>query len=105
MADLERQSRDQAKGGTSEAVQEPPRYIVLLHNDNFTTMEFVVGVLDSVFHKTSAEAVQIMRHVHVRGTGVCGVYTHQIAEARTSLVRRLAEENGFPLLCTMERES
>jgi ATP-dependent Clp protease adaptor protein ClpS len=84
--------------------QEPPRYRVILHNDHFTTMEFVVDILENVFHKNSSEAFLIMQHVHQRGTGTCGVYSMEVAEARVALVTSLARENEFPLLCTMERE-
>ena len=83
---------------------EPPQYAVLLHNDDFTTMDFVVGILENVFYKPYPEAMRIMKRVHEKGIGVCGVYTQEIAEARVAMVRNLAEANGFPLLCTMERE-
>lgn len=100
MAETEQQIR---KKGAS-ALQVPPRYRVLLHNDHFTTMEFVVNILEAVFHKQPHEAEMIMRHVHERGIGICGIYSREIAEARVALVTRLAREHEFPLLCTMERE-
>lgn len=82
----------------------PKRYKVLLHNDDYTTMEFVVHILKTVFGKTEDEAAAIMLKVHQEGTGICGVYTAEIAEAKVALVRHLARKNGFPLKCTMEEE-
>jgi ATP-dependent Clp protease adaptor protein ClpS len=80
----------------------PPMYKVLLHNDDYTTMEFVVQVLQSVFHKTPADATQIMLHVHRNGIGVAGVYTREVAETKVSVVDSLARENEFPLKCSVE---
>lgn len=85
-------------------ISEPPMFRVLLHNDNYTTMEFVVEILERVFFKTAAQATQIMLNVHRKGVGTCGVYPFDIAETKVALVKRLAEERGFPLLCTMEEE-
>ena len=81
---------------------EPPQYRVLLHNDNYTTMDFVVKVLESVFNKALSEAVQIMLNVHKKNIGVCGIYTFEIAETKVAMVHRMARENSFPLKCTME---
>ena len=75
-----------------ERVKEPERYKVLLHNDDYTTMEFVVRVLETVFHKTLAQAVEIMLSVHKSGLGVCGVYTVEVAETKVALVDRKARE-------------
>src|SRR6056297_2768327 len=83
-------------------LREPTRYKVLLHNDDYTSMEFVVYVLKSVFSKSEAEAIQIMLNVHRKGTGVCGVYTAEVAETKVALVRQLAKKEGNPLKCTME---
>lgn len=80
----------------------PPQYQVILLNDDFTTMEFVVQVLESVFAKPPAEAVQIMLQVHQKGRGACGIFTKQVAEAKIALVHQRARENGFPLRCLME---
>ena len=77
---------------------------VLLHNDDYTTMEFVVEILMYVFHKTVDDATRIMLNVHQKGIGVCGVYTHDVAETKVETVHRLARENGHPLKCTMESE-
>lgn len=84
--------------------KRPQRYKVLLHNDDYTTMEFVVMVLEVVFHQPDAEAVRIMLHVHKQGAGVAGVFSHEMAEARIAKVARLAREHEFPLRCSMEPE-
>ena len=83
-------------------LKKPPLYKVLLHNDDFTTMEFVVFVLQTVFGHSDASAVRVMLHVHQRGVGVAGVYTHEIAETKAAKVKALAEAREFPLLCTVE---
>ncbi len=85
-----------------EKIQAPKRYKVLLHNDDYTTMEFVVRVLKSIFKKDDAEATRIMLSVHNNGVGVCGVYTAEVAETRVALVHQLARQEGFPLKCSME---
>ncbi|GAB6887487.1 ATP-dependent Clp protease adaptor ClpS [Desulfothermus okinawensis JCM 13304] len=85
-----------------EELKEPPKYKVLLHNDDYTTMDFVVEVLMKVFHKTKEEAVAIMLNVHKKGIGVCGVYPAEIAETKVALVHKMARKEGFPLKCTME---
>jgi len=92
------------KPGKDVEVEEPPLYRVLLLNDDYTTMEFVVEVLKYVFHKTIEQATQIMLNVHQNGVGVCGVYPYEIAETKVNTVDALARERGFPLKCTMERE-
>ena len=89
---------------TDEEVEEPPMYKVMLLNDDYTTMEFVVEVLVHVFQKSSAEAIRIMLNVHHNGVGVCGVYTLEVAETKVETVGVLARDNGFPLKCIMERE-
>ena len=85
-------------------VDEPPMYKVMLLNDDYTTMEFVVEVLIYVFQKSSEEAMQIMLNVHRIGIGICGVYPYEIAETKVETVEDLARENGFPLKCIMERD-
>ena len=85
-----------------DEVREPRQYKVLLHNDDYTTMEFVIRVLMSVFHKTEAQAMEIMLKVHKSGVGVCGVYTVEVAETKVLLTTRMARNEGFPLKTTME---
>ena len=86
-----------------EKVEKPPLFQVLLHNDDYTTMEFVVFVLESIFNMPEDQAVQVMLNVHVKGIGVAGVYTFEIAEMKTAKTTALAREHEFPLLVTMER--
>jgi ATP-dependent Clp protease adaptor protein ClpS len=85
-------------------VELPKKYKVLLHNDDYSTMEFVIFILQSVFHKTADEAERIMMEVHRAGIGLCGVYTFEIAESKAKKVERLALENSHPLKCTFEPE-
>ena len=87
---------------TEEEIKEPPKYKVLLHNDDYTTMEFVVHVLKTVFNKQEEDAIQIMLNVHRNGSGVCGIYTAEVAETKVARVRHLAKNEGYPLKCTME---
>ncbi len=89
---------------TKKQVKKPPLYKALLHNDDYTTMEFVVDILQSVFHKQEADAVRIMLAVHQQGVGVAGVYTYEIGEAKVNKVAQLARARDFPLLCTLEEE-
>jgi ATP-dependent Clp protease adaptor protein ClpS len=85
-----------------EGVQRPKRYRVLLHNDDYTTMEFVVWILQGVFHHDEATATEIMLHVHKNGIGVAGVYPREVAEARVSKVDALARAHEYPLRTSME---
>ena len=87
---------------TQKKVKRPPLYKVLLHNDDYTTKEFVVQILQYVFHKEQTEAVQIMLHVHKKGIGVAGVYTYEIAETKVALVTSYARDHHHPLMCTLE---
>lgn len=82
----------------------PPMYKVLLHNDDYTTMEFVVDILVRVFGKSLEKATQIMLNVHNKGKAVCGIYPREIAETKVRTVHNLASGKGFPLKSTMEKE-
>lgn len=87
---------------TEKKLKRPSLYKVLLHNDDYTTMEFVVYILQSVFHHPPTKATQIMLHVHRQGLGVAGVYTYEVAETRVNQVHELAKKYEFPLKCSME---
>lgn len=89
---------------TKKKLQKPKKYKVLLHNDDYTTMEFVTFILQNVFHKSMADAQTIMLQVHKNGRGVCGIYTYEIAESKSKKVERISKENSFPLLSTIEAE-
>lgn len=87
-----------------QEVKEPSRYRVILLNDDYTSMEFVVYILSSIFHKTAAEAEAIMLKVHNSGEGLAGVYVKEVAESKVAKVHRLAKQEQFPLKCRMDRE-
>jgi ATP-dependent Clp protease adaptor protein ClpS len=87
-----------------EKVQRPVMWRVLLHNDDYTTQEFVVWILETIFNKPQAEAVAVMMRVHQSGLGIAGVYTRDVAETKVNATRRLAEQHEYPLLVTMEPE-
>jgi ATP-dependent Clp protease adaptor protein ClpS len=87
-----------------QRLKKPPLYKVLLHNDDYTTMEFVVWVLMSVFHHDEDTATGIMLHVHKNGIGVAGIYPHDIAETRAARVEALARAHEYPLRCSLEEE-
>jgi ATP-dependent Clp protease adaptor protein ClpS len=89
---------------TEKKLKRPSLYKVLLHNDDYTTKEFVVHILESVFNKDSTEAVQIMLHVHRNGIGVAGVYTYEVAETKVKTVESLARQYEYPLKCSIEEE-
>ncbi len=97
-------------GGTAtvtksdKKLKRPPLYKVLFHNDDYTTREFVVYALQTIFHHDDATATRIMWHVHKNGVGVAGVYTYEIAETKAKKVEELARENEFPLRVTVEQE-
>lgn len=84
-------------------VKQPPLFRVVLLNDDFTPMEFVVQILEHFFAMNLQQATQIMLHVHTRGKGICGVFTYDVAETKVSLVNDYARQNQHPLLCTMEQ--
>ncbi len=103
MGDRPIEERDHGVVTESEKkLKPPPLYRVLLHNDDYTTMEFVVQVLQHVFHRSAAEATQIMLHIHRNGIGVAGVYTYEVAETKVSVVEAMARHYEFPLKCTLE---
>lgn len=87
-----------------EKVKEPKLYRVLMHNDDITTMAFVIAILRKVFNKETEEATEIMWKIHNTGIGLCGVYPREIAETRIGRVHAAASRAGFPLKCTMEEE-
>jgi ATP-dependent Clp protease adaptor protein ClpS len=103
---------DEIKSNPQEGIEieerretkSPPLYRVFLINDDYTTMDFVVHILEKIFHKAPAEATQIMLHVHKNGKGLAGVYTREIAETKIGVTHDLSQQNGFPLQCTMEKE-
>jgi len=87
-----------------ERLKRPPLYKVLLHNDDYTTMEFVVWVLETIFHHDETSATRIMLHVHKNGVGVAGIYPHDIAETRAARVEALARTHEYPLRCSVEAD-
>ena len=97
------QFEEAALAESEEKTEEPPLYKVLVHNDDFTTMEFVVWVLESIFNMSEELAIQIMLNVHLRGIGIAGIYTYEIAETKIEQTTTLAREHEFPLLVTMEK--
>jgi ATP-dependent Clp protease adaptor protein ClpS len=92
------------KSRSEKKTAKPPLYKVLLHNDDYTTMEFVVHVLETVFRHDKVQATRIMLHVHHQGVGVAGTYPKEIAETKAEKVLSLAQSAEFPLLCTVEPE-
>jgi ATP-dependent Clp protease adaptor protein ClpS len=106
----ERWDDDGEEGDSSVGLQtrtktkKPSLYRVLILNDDYTPMEFVVFVLERIFNKSREDATHIMLHVHQHGVGVCGVYTYEVAETKVAQVMDLARRNEHPLQCTMEKE-
>jgi ATP-dependent Clp protease adaptor protein ClpS len=96
------QTGDEVLEKPKEKTKRPEMFKVVLLNDDYTTMEFVVQVLQQVFNKPEPEAYRIMMQVHIKGRGICGAYTYEIAETKVSTVHELAQENGFPLRATIE---
>jgi ATP-dependent Clp protease adaptor protein ClpS len=84
--------------------KEPPRYKVLLHNDDYTTMEFVISILENIFQKSRQDATRIMLNVHNDGVGIAGISTREICETKIAIVHQLAKKNQYPLRCSMEKE-
>jgi ATP-dependent Clp protease adaptor protein ClpS len=102
----------QNKGGTSTGIivkakpktKKPSMYKVLMLNDDYTPMEFVIHVLEQFFSKNREEATRIMLHVHQRGVGICGVFTYEVAETKVTQVIDYARQHQHPLQCTLEKE-
>jgi ATP-dependent Clp protease adaptor protein ClpS len=88
---------------TKTKIKKPSLYNVLLLNDDYTPMEFVILVLESVFNKKQEDATQIMLHVHKNGMGICGIFTYDVAETKCKIVMDMAKKNEHPLQCTMEK--
>lgn len=109
---MAKRRRDDDDGGlstitrpeTKSKTKKPQLYKVILHNDDYTTMEFVVHILQKVFHKNHAEAMHLMLYVHQKGQAIVGVYTYDVADTKVQHVLEQARESGYPLLCTMEPE-
>jgi ATP-dependent Clp protease adaptor protein ClpS len=104
MAEIERQPGGEVLERTQQRTKEPDLYRVLLLNDDYTTMDFVVQILEAVFNKAPAEAYRIMMAVHTQGQGLCGVYPFEVAETKVGTVVDQARGAGFPLRATMEKE-
>jgi ATP-dependent Clp protease adaptor protein ClpS len=103
MSKIERDFEGLVSPDQMQKVKEPPMYNVLLHNDDYTSMEFVVLLLEKVFNKSTPEATRIMLNVHQQGIGVAGVYHKEIAETKVAIVHDLAQKNEYPLRCSMEK--
>lgn len=97
-----RHGEDTAVESSEPEVKQPPQYKVVLLNDDYTPMEFVVHVLEHFFRMDREQATQVMLHVHTRGKGVCGVFSADIAETKANQVNRYAREHQHPLMCSME---
>ena len=108
MSGTDRKDQDDRETGvvvkSKAKTKKPSMYKVLLLNDDYTPMEFVVHVLERFFNKTREDATRIMLHVHRRGVGVCGVYTYEVAETKVNQVIDFARKHEHPLQCTLEKE-
>jgi ATP-dependent Clp protease adaptor protein ClpS len=112
MSDKDRDADGNDNGGTNTGVvvktkpktKKPSMYKVIMLNDDYTPMEFVIHVLERFFSKNREEATQIMLHVHQRGVGVCGVFTYEVAETKVTQVMDFARQNQHPLQCTLEKD-
>ncbi len=103
MGDWEPDSQGETLTAVDHETKEPPMYKVVLLNDDYTTMDFVVLVLKEVFRKSEPEAEQIMLEVHSNGSGMAGIFTKDIAETKISRTHQLARQNEFPLKCSLEK--
>jgi ATP-dependent Clp protease adaptor protein ClpS len=104
MAGTDHQTDGEVLERAKQETKKPDLYKVVLLNDDYTTMDFVVEVLEAIFHKQPAEAFRIMMMVHTQGKGLCGVYPHEVAETKVQAVLESAREHGFPLRAAMEPE-
>ena len=104
MGETDRQTGGEVLERTRQETKRPELYKVLLLNDDYTTMDFVIEVLETIFNKQPAEAFRIMMMVHTQGRGLCGVYPYEIAETKVEAVINRARDNGFPLKAAMEPE-
>ena len=101
-------ARDPAGGQTKPSIEsqnetrQPPLFKVLMHNDDYTTMEFVVESLQAVFRKPPTEANRIMLHIHFKGVGLCGIFPYEVAETKVARVHAMARAQGYPLRCTLD---
>ena len=106
-SDTDNNNQDESQRGllldSKPKTKKPSMYNVLLLNDDYTPMEFVVTVLERVFNKKAEEATQIMLHVHKKGIGVCGTFTYEVAESKCKAVLDMAKKSEHPLQCTMEK--
>ncbi len=100
---LDKENQGEVLTRDAEELKEPDEYRVILLNDDYTTMEFVVTVLMAVFHKSLMDAQKIMLDVHRKGRGIVGVYSYDIAVTKINQVHEVAKQNGFPLKCIMEK--
>ncbi len=106
-SDIDNNNKDESQRGllldSKPKTKKPSMYNVLLLNDDYTPMEFVVTVLEKVFNKKAEEATQIMLHVHKKGIGICGTFTYEVAESKCKAVLDMAKKSEHPLQCTMEK--
>ncbi len=103
MPQIDQQLEEAIETKAQTQLRKPPLFKVLLHNDHYTTMEFVVYVLVEVFRHNELSAIRIMLQVHQQGVGIAGIYPYEIAETKVTLVTEEARQNGHPLQCVMER--
>ena len=102
MTSTDSEIKDEISSGSKN--DRPPMYKVILHNDDYTTMEFVVQILVDVFGKSLEKATQMMLNIHNKGKEICGIYPRQVAETKMETIHNLAGNKGFPLKSTMEKE-
>lgn len=104
MSSTDQKTKKEIFSGKKPKDDLPPMYKVFLHNDDYTTMEFVVEILMNIFGKSLEKATQIMLNIHNRGKELCGIYPREIAETKVEIVHNLASDRGYPLKSTMEKE-